>query len=319
MTKLGYMLMTEEHGPQELVKNAKRAEEAGFDLIAISDHYHPWLDAQGHSPNAWSVLGAIATNTNKIEITTAVTCPFIRYHPAIIAQAAATVSILSNGRFTLGLGAGELLNEHVVGRYWPSPKIRHEMLLKSIDIIRLLWQGGVRSYQGKYLSLDRARVFDLPEKPPRIIVAIGGKDAAELAAKKGDGIIMTQPDSKLIKDWQNAGAIKKEPKYCIVPLCWAKTKDKAINIAHKYFPWALSGWKVMSELPSTENFDAAAKLVTREQIAENIPCGPDPETHLKSIFRYIDAGFDHVILMGIGPEQKEFINFFEQNLASKLR
>ena len=319
MTKLGYMLMTEEHGPRELVENAKRAEEAGFDLVAISDHYHPWLDAQGHSPNAWSVLGAIATNTSKIEITTAVTCPFIRYHPAIIAQAAATVSILSDGRFTLGLGAGELLNEHVVGKYWPSPKIRHEMLLESIDIIRLLWKGGVRSYQGKHLSLDRARVFDLPEKPPCIIVAIGGKDVAELAAKKGDGIIMTQPDSKLIQDWQNAGAKRKESKYCIVPLCWAKTKDEAIDIAHKYVPWALSGWKVMSELPSTENFEAAAKLVTREQIAENIPCGLDPETHLKSIFRYIDAGFNHVILMGIGPEQEEFINFFEQKLAPKLR
>jgi len=311
--------MTEEHGPRELVKNAKRAEEAGFDFIGISDHYHPWLDAQGHSPNVWSVLGAIATNTNKIEIITAVTCPFIRYHPAIIAQAAATVSILSDGRFTLGLGAGELLNEHVVGKYWPSPKIRHEMLLESIDIIRLLWQGGVRSYQGKHLTLDRARVFDLPEKPPRIIVAIGGKGAAELAAKKGDGIIMTQPDSKLIEHWQNSGAIKKEPKYCIVPLCWAKTKEEAVDIAHKYVPWALSGWKVMSELPNTKNFEVAAKLVTKEEIAQNIPCGPDPETHLKSILRYIDSGCDHVILMGIGPDQEGFINFFEKELAPKLR
>lgn len=311
--------MSEEHGPHALVKNAQLAEKAGFDLVAISDHYHPWLRDQGHSPSAWSVLGAIAAKTERLHITTAVTCPFLRYHPAIIAQAGATISILSNGRFTLGLGSGELLNEHIVGLKWPAPRIRHEMLSESIDIIRLLWKGGIQSYRGRHITLDRACVFDLPEKIPPIIVAAGGTAAVKLAARKADGIIATQANPDLIDTWLKTGASNKAPRYCEIPLCWASDEKKAIDIAHKFFSWALSGWGVLSELPNMSNFEAASKNVQRDDIAEKITCGPDPERHLQTIREYIDAGFDHLILLGIGPDQEGFIHFWENELAPKLR
>lgn len=310
--------MSEEHGPNELVRNAQLAEKAGFDLVAISDHFHPWLRSQGHSPAAWSVLGAIAAKTNNVNITTAVTCPFLRYHPAIIAQSAATISIISNGRFTLGLGAGELLNEHIVGLKWPAPRDRHEMLSESIDIIRLLWKGGIQSYRGKYLVLDRACVFDLPEKLPPITVAVGGPAAIRLAAKKADGIVATQPNPNLIDSWKKEGGISNAPKYCEVPLCWAENKEDAIDVAHKYFSWALSGWGVLSELPNMSNFEEACSNVKKEDIAEKIPCGPDADVHLKLIKKYLNAGFDHVILLGMGPDQEGFIKFWENELSPSL-
>lgn len=203
--------MSEEHGPGDLVRNAARAEEAGFDFVAISDHFHPWLASQGHSPAAWTVLGAIATRTQRVGLVTAVTCPTLRYHPATIAQSAATLAVLSNGRFTLGLGAGENLNEHVVDHGWPPPRERQDMLFEAIDVIRELWQGRTVSHDGPHFAIDRARLWDVPKTPPAIAVAAGGPRAARLAGEKALGLFTTEPKPDLVRTWQEGGG--RGPRY----------------------------------------------------------------------------------------------------------
>ena len=318
MIKFGYKLMTEEHGPQELVRNARAAEEAGFEILAASDHYHPWLESQGHSPFVWSVLGAIAQATESAEIMTAVTCPIIRYHPAIVAQAAATVALLSEGRFSLGLGAGEQLNEHVIGHPWPPADVRQAMLSEAIDAMRELWRGGMRSYRGRYFTVQDACVFDLPDEPPPIIVAAGGKRAARLAAEKGDGLITTTTKKEWIDAWREAGG--QGPLYCEASVCWAKTEEKAVEIAHDRLRFGeLGGFKVMSELPNVVNFEAAAKRIKREEMAESVPCGPDVEVHVDAVKKYVDAGFDRIIIHQPGDDQKGFLKFWSEELAPRLR
>ena len=318
MTKFGYKLMSEEHGPRELVRNARLAEEAGFDFVAISDHYHPWLRSQGHSPYAWSVLGFIAAATESVGIVTAVTCPFLRYHPAIIAQAAATVAILSGGRFTLGLGSGEKLNEHVVGNGWPPVRIRHEMLSESIDIIRLLWRGGMQSYEGKHLTIEQAQIFDLPAEPPEIIVAIGGKKAARLAADKAEGIFTVEPDSKLIQHWTDAGGFEDGPRYAEMMASWAESEEEAVDIAYERLRFGTAGWSVNAELPNVAHFEAHSSVVHKEDIADLVVCGPDPGLYADAIGRYTDAGYDHVVLVPAGPNQEGFMRFWEKELSPLL-
>jgi len=309
--------MSEEHGPAALVRNARRAEEAGFDFVAISDHYHPWLTSQGHSPFAWTVLGAIAAQTERIGLVTAVTCPTLRYHPAIVAQAAATVACLSGGRLTLGVGTGEELNEHVVGRRWPPPGVRREMLGEALEIIRLLWQGGRRSYRGRHLRVEQAQVWDLPERPPGIAVAAGGPRGAAFAARTGDGLFATAPERELVEAWRAAGG--RGPAYAEVALSWARDEAEAVRVAHEGFRFGLLGWRVMADRPNPSSFEAATRWVRREDVAEQIPCGPDAERHLAAIRRYRDAGFDHVVLIGIGPDQDGFLRFWEKELAPRLR
>lgn len=317
MLKLGYKLMSEEHGPLDLVRNAQRAETGGFDFAAISDHFFPWLEEQGHSPLAWSVLGAIANATSRIGLMTAVTCPTMRYHPAIIAQGAATVALLSEGRFTLGLGGGERLNEHVIGLGWPGRIERHEMLEEAIDIIQGLLSGELMNYRGQYLVLEHGKLFDRPQRKPNVIIAAGGPEAAAIAGEKGDGIIATDADAELIKAYKKAGG--KGARYCEVALCYAEREDQARETAHTYFRWSLSGWPVMAELPDPEGFAAASKQVTPEHVAEQVSCGPSAQKHLNAINKYVEAGFDHIILTQVGPQQEEFIRFFERELAPALR
>lgn len=317
MLKLGYKLMSEEHGPNDLVRNAQLAEGAGFDFAAISDHFFPWLEEQGHSPFAWAVLGAAAQATRRIGLMTAVTCPTMRYHPAVIAQGAATVALLSDGRFTLGLGAGERLNEHVTGAGWPGRPERHERLAEAIEIIQGLLSGELHNYRGRHLSLDHAWLYDRPERKVPVIVAAGGPSAARIAARRADGLIATDPEATLIEAYSAAGG--KGPRYCEVALCYAAREEDAREMAHKYFRWATSGWPVMAELPDPEGFAAASRNVTPDDMAELISCGPSPDKHLAAIDEYVSAGFDHVILVQIGPQQEQFINFFETELAPALR
>ena len=317
MVKLGYKLMSEEHGPADLVRNAVRAEQAGFEFAAISDHFFPWLDEQGHSPFAWTVLGAIANATRRIGLMTAVTCPIMRYHPAIVAQGAATMAVLSDDRFVLGLGAGERLNEHVVGEGWPGIGERHERLSEAYDIIRGLLDGTLRNYRGGYFSLDDARLFDRPDRPPPIIGAAGGPEAARLAGRKADGLITTVPDAGLIEAYRSAGG--KGPLYAEVPMCYAESEDKAREIAHRYNRWSLAGGPVMPELPNTEAFAAASSSIRPEDVAEKISLGPSPQPHLEAIREYVDAGYDHLVLTQIGPEQDGFFQFFERELRPRLR
>jgi G6PDH family F420-dependent oxidoreductase len=317
MIKFGYKMMSEEHGPAALVRNAVRAEQAGFDFAAISDHFSPWLDEQGHSPFAWSVLGAAANATSRIGLMTAVTCPIMRYHPAIVAQAAATIGLLSNNRFTLGLGSGERLNEHVVGQGWPGIIERHERLAEAVEIIKGLLDGSLTHYRGDYFTLDHARLFDRPDRPPAITIAAGGEVAARLAGETGSGLIATDPQADLVKAYAAAGG--SGPRYAEVAMCYAKTEKAAQQTAHRYFRWALGGWHIMPELPTTEAFAAASKHVAPETVAQEISCGPSADHHLEAIGRYIDAGFDHLILVQIGPEQDAFTDFFTQKLAPQLR
>ncbi len=315
--EFGYKLASEAFGPAELVRQAVAAEAAGFDFVEISDHYHPWLDVQGHSPFAWSVLGAIAARTETVGLATGVTCPTIRYHPAIIAQAAATVALLSDGRFSLGVGSGERLNEHVVGHEYPSVRHRHVMFREALDIIRLLWSGGYHSYDGEYLQLDEARVFDLPEVLPDIIVAAGGPDAARLAAEYGDGLFTTEPSPDLVETYRGAGGTG--PRYAEMSVAWAPNADDAADAALRTNRWGVTGWKVMSELPNPVNFDAATGTVRREDILENFVCGTDPEAYLDLARTHVDAGYDHLVFMNAGPDPDGFVSFFRRELLEPLR
>lgn len=316
MAKIGYKLMTEEHGPSALVANAVVAEAAGFDFVAISDHFHPWVRAQGHAPFAWSVLGAVAHATTTIGIATGLTCPIIRYHPAIVAQAAATIAVMSEGRFTLAIGAGERLNEHVTGAPWPSVTERHAMLGEAIDIFRELWEGGARAYEGEFFVLDHAELFDLPPEPIPVILGVSGKKSVALAADKADGIMATEPNKSLVESFRKdkkAGSAWGE-----VSLAYAATEAEGRKLAKERFAFSALGWSVNSELPSVEGFEAATKYVREEDLAETIPAGPDPDVHLQAIQKFIDAGFDHIALLGIGPDQASFIRFAETELLPKL-
>ncbi|TCM13992.1 G6PDH family F420-dependent oxidoreductase [Novosphingobium sp. PhB165] len=312
MARFGYKLMSEEHGPKALVDNALAAESAGFDFVSISDHYHPWLFDQGHASFAWSVLGAIAHATSGIGITTGLTCPILRYHPAIVAQAAATIGVMSDNRFSLAIGAGERLNEHVTGEHWPSIPERHAMLEEAIDIFRLLWTGGPHNFQGAYFTVDHAQVFDLPSKPLPIILGVSGSASIQLAASKADGIMTTDPDPQI------AQGFSRGPRYVEVALAYAPSEDEGRRTAHERFRFSAFDWSVNSEIPTVEGFEAATKFVRPEDLADKIPAGPDPAQHLEAIGKALDAGFDHIVLTGIGPDQSGFIRFFEERLRPHL-
>lgn len=317
MVKLGYKLMSEEHGPRDLVRNARAAEQAGFDFAAISDHFSPWIEEQGHAPLAWSVLGAVAQATERLGLMTAVTCPIMRYHPAIIAQGAATVALLSGDRFTLGLGAGERLNEHVVGGGWPGIAERHERLAEAMDIVQGLLAGAIANYRGKHFQLDHARLFDRPERKVPVALAAGGPKAARLAADKADALVATEAKKELVDAYREAGGTG--PRYAEVAMCFAESEAAAKATAHRYFRWSVTGWPVQAELPDTAGFAAATKHVPPDAVAESVCCGPSADKHLAAIDRYVQAGFDHIVLTQIGPEQAGFIAFFQEKLAPALR
>ncbi|GLY08368.1 MULTISPECIES: TIGR03557 family F420-dependent LLM class oxidoreductase [Actinoplanes] len=314
--RLGYKLAAEAFGPKELIRQAVRAEQAGFDFVEISDHFHPWLDVQGHSPFAWNVLSAIAVQTRTLGLATGVTCPSVRYHPAIVAQAAATLAIIADGRFTLGVGSGERLNEHVVGQGFGDVTDRHERLTEALEIINLLWRGGYQSYRGRHLRLEDARIFDLPDTPPSIAVAAGGTRAAELAATHGSGLFATEPRADLVETFTAAGG--RGPRYVEIPVAWAPDEEAAVAEAHRTTRWAVTGWKVMSELPNPANFEAASATVRPEDIRSRFVVGPDPAAYADAIRTHIDAGFDHVVLMNAGPDPDGFLDFFTKEIRDRF-
>jgi len=283
----------------------------------MSDHYHPWVEAQGHSAFTWNLLSAIAMKTDRIGLATGVTCPSMRYHPAIIAQAAATLAIISDGRFTLGVGAGERLNEHVTGEGFPARRVRHERFREALEIIRLLWRGGYRSYDGRYLKLEDARVFDLPEELPVIAVAASGPESAKIAAELGDGLFAVEPDADLVGTWHGLGG--HGPAYGEMPLAWADDEDTAVAAVLEKNAFALTGWKVMAELPNPANFESVTALVTPDQVRNQFACGPDPKRHLDIARRFAAAGFDHLVAMNAGSDPDGFMDFFARELAAPLR
>jgi G6PDH family F420-dependent oxidoreductase len=316
MAQYGYSLMCELYHPNDLLDQAARAEEAGFDFLTISDHIHPWLYSHEHSPYAWSVLGALAVQTRRVDLVSLVTCPTIRYHPAIVAQKAATVAAMSGGRFHLGLGAGENLNEHVVGQGWPPAHVRHEMLEEAIDVMRALWSGGYHSHDGRHYTVQDARIFTLPDEPPPVHIAASGAKSIALAARTGGGVIAVQPSSDLTQAFDKAAGSGK-PKYGQVTVSVDDDEAKARRIAHERWRFAVPGWKVMAELPNPINFEAATAHVREEDVAENISCGPDVDRHAAAIREWTDAGFDRVAIVQAG-EPERFFQMWEQELRPRL-
>jgi coenzyme F420-dependent glucose-6-phosphate dehydrogenase len=317
MLKIGYALSSEEHAPNRLVDYARHAEEIGFSFALISDHYHPWLKRQGQSPFVWSVIGAIAQATQRFALGTGVTCPTIRTHPAIIAQAAATAAAMMPGRFFLGLGTGENLNEHILGTRWPPMPVRREMLLEAIEILRLLWQGGSRSHRGKYYTVEAAEIFTLPEKPPPIYLAAAGKKSAELAGGSADGLISVMPEAELVKTFRAAGGAGK-PCYGQTVVCWGETEEEAGRIAREWWPVAALPGALMSELATPAMFEQAASLVGDEALGKSIVLGPDPAPHIAEIDKFRAAGFDHVYVHQVGPNQEGFFRFYEREILPKV-
>ena len=312
--RLGYTLMCEQSGPRELVRDAVRADQAGFDFAVMSDHYFPWLDSQGHSPNAWATLGAVAQATERIDLMTYVTCPTMRYHPAVVAQQAATVGLLSNGRFSLGLGAGENLNEHIIGRGWPPANVRHEMLDEALQIITALFTGEYVNFVGEHFRVDSAKLWDVEEAPPRIGVAVSGEQSIELAARHADLMIAVEPDASLNARFDAAGGAGK-PRVGQVPISWDPSRDAAVERAHDQFRWFGGGWKVNAELPGPAGFSAASQYVTADDVAEAISCGPDVDGHLESIRTFVDAGFTDIAVVQIGgATQPDFLDWAEKEL-----
>jgi G6PDH family F420-dependent oxidoreductase len=320
MVGFGYTLMTEQAGPRELVSHAGAAEAAGFDFEVISDHYSPWLASQGHSPYAWSVLGAASQVTERVELMTYVTCPIRRYHPAVVAQKAATVQLLSDGRFTLGLGAGENLNEHIAGTGWPPANIRHEMFAEALTIIAELFDGGYVNYTGKHFTVDSAKLWDLPERRVPIATAVSGRQSVRLGAPRADAMIAVEPDGDLVREWDAVSPTPGQRKIGQLPISWDPDRAAAVRRAHEQFRWFAGGWKVNAELPGPDSFAAATQFVTEEDVASNIPCGPDVDGIVSAVAEFWEAGFTDVALVQIGGDhQDEFFPFAERDLLPALR
>ena len=307
MTRFGYTLMTEQSGPRSLVDQAGHAERAGFDFEVMSDHYFPWLSAQGHASYAWSVLGAVAQVTERVDLMTYVTCPILRYHPAVVAQKAATLGVLSEGRFTLGLGAGENLNEHVVGRGWPSVDARQDMLVEAMEIIRELFGGEVVTYDGEHFRVDSARLWDLPDQPVALATAVSGEKSVRRFAPLSDHLVAVQPEPDLVSTWngvEGAPHLGEGAARAIgqIPICWDPDRDTAIARAHDQFRWFAGGWAVNSDLPTTAGFAGATQFVRPEDVADNIPCGPDLDAVVEAVSAFWEAGFTDVALVQVGDE-----------------
>lgn len=300
--------MTEQAGPKELVRYAVSAEQVGFDFEVCSDHFSPWLTSQGHAPNAWAVLGAVAAMTERVGLYSFVTCPTMRYHPAVVAQQAATVQILADGRFTLGLGSGENLNEHVVGAGWPAAPRRLDMLAEAIKIIRELLGGELVDFHGDYFSVDSARIWDLPDDPVEIGVSITGDRTIGVLGVLADHLINTAPDSDVVESWKRVRQPMGLPEGRVVgqlPICWDPDRDTAIARAHDQFRWFAGGWSVNADLPTPAGFAGATQFVRPQDVAEAIPCGPDLDPIVEAVGEYAKAGFTDVALIQIGGDSQD--------------
>ena len=312
----GLTLSSEEHAPRRLLDIAVLAEEHGFDFVSISDHYHPWVDEQGHSPFVWSMLGAIAARTSRIDVGVGVTCPIMRIHPAILAQATATCAQLLPDRFTWGVGTGEALNEHILGDRWPPVDLRLERLEEAVDVVRQLWTGEQITHRGTHFTVENARIYDPPETMPPIVVSAFGPAAAQVAARIGDGLWVSGASADTVQQWRDAGG--QGPVYAQLTLCWAEDRDDAIKTAHRIWPNTGVPGQLSQDLPTPAHFEQASSIVTEEQIADAVSCGPDPEPVIGAIEEMIDGGIDHVYLHQIGPDQEGFCRFWSEELAPRL-
>ncbi|KUL38859.1 luciferase [Streptomyces sp. NRRL F-4489] len=316
MPDYGYFLSCEEHGPAALVEQARMAEQAGFTSLWISDHFHPWNDEQGQSPFVWSVIGALSEATS-LPVETAVTCPTVRLHPAVTAQAAATAAVQTGGRFRLGVGSGEALNEHILGDRWPQAAVRLEMLEEAVQIMRQLFTGREVSHHGKHYTVENARLYTVPAKPIPIDVSGFGPAATELAGRIGDGFVTMAPDAEAVERFRRSSRGTK-PAMGGLKVCWSADREEAVRTAHRLWANEQLPGELPQILPTPRHFEQASTLVTPERVAENVPCGDDPDTHLKAINAYTEAGFDTVYINQIGPDQRGFFDFYRTKVLPQL-
>lgn len=317
MTIFGYSMSSEEHAPRDLVRHATLAERAGFTTAWVSDHFHPWIDRQGQSPFVWSVIGGIAASTERLRVGTGVTCPTVRIHPAIVAQAAATsAAMLPGGRFFLGVGSGEALNEHILGDRWPPADIRLEMLEEAVEVMRLLWQGGNQDHHGRHYTVENARLYTLPDEPPPVYISGFGPKSIGLAARIGDGFVSTKPDGGAVSSYREGSG--RGPALAGMKGCWAEDEQAARRLAHELWPNSGLPGELAQELPTPTHFEQASSLVTESAVADSFACGPDPERWMSSIEQYVDAGYDEVYIQQIGPDQEGFLRFWENELRPRL-
>ncbi|WP_440769522.1 TIGR03557 family F420-dependent LLM class oxidoreductase [Natronorubrum sp. DTA28] len=318
MTQIGYTLSSEEHGPSELVDIARRAEDAGFDFLSISDHFHPWVSAQGESPFVWSTLGGIAEATDDIEVGVGVTCPTIRIHPINVAHAVATVDEMFGDRFTFGVGTGENLNEHVTGERWPEHDVRLEMLDEAMDVMRTLWTGETVSHHGEHFTVENARLYTCPDEQPTTIGSAFGPQTAEWVAENTDGLWCSGPKEAPVEAYEDGGG--DGPKYTQLHGCYAETEDEAVDTVYEYWPNGSMPGELSQVLPTPAHFEQAAQLVEKEDIAESgTTTSPDPQDHIDSIEQAIDAGYDHVYFHQIGPDQELAIEFYEDEVLPSVQ
>jgi G6PDH family F420-dependent oxidoreductase len=315
--RIGYFLSCEEFAPADLLEQAKLAEAAGFDALCISDHFHPWTDSQGQSPLVWSVIGALS-QVSRLPVTTSVTCPTVRIHPAIIAQAAATSAVLHEGRFVLGVGTGEALNEHILGDPWPSADIRLEMLEEAVEVMRELWKGGFVSHYGQYYTVENARIYTLPDQPPKVYVSGFGPKAIDLAGQIGDGYVSTKPDPESVQRFRKSGGGDK-PCQAQFKACYAPTEDEAAHIAHEKWPNTGVPGELSQVLPSPRHFEQVSQLVTEEQTRKSFALGPNADPQLEMFTKYAEAGYDEVYVANVGPYQREFFQLYERDVLPALR
>ncbi|HLU54954.1 MAG TPA: TIGR03557 family F420-dependent LLM class oxidoreductase [Pseudonocardia sp.] len=317
MASIGYFLSCEQFGPKELIDQAKRAEAAGFEKLWISDHFHPWNDEQGQSPFVWGVIGALSEATS-LPVTTAVTCPTFRIHPAITAQAAATAACQLDGRFVLGVGSGEALNEHVLADPWPSVGVRLEMLEEAIDVIRLLHRGEEVSHHGTYYEVQDARIYTLPAEPVPIYVSGFGPQATRLAGRIGDGYVTTIPDADLIGVFKESGGADK-PVQAGTKVCWDRDAERALDIAHR--TWGNQGLpgQLAQTLPRPRDFMDAQALVPRESTARAVACGDDVDAQVAQVRAYLDAGVDEVYVSQMGDDVEGFFAAWDEDVLPALR
>jgi G6PDH family F420-dependent oxidoreductase len=316
MTEYGYFLSCEEHGPGALVEQARMAEQAGFTSLWISDHFHPWNDEQGQSPFVWSVIGALSEAVS-LPVQTAVTCPGVRLHPAIVAQAAATAAVQLGGRFRLGIGSGEALNEHILGDPWPETPVRLEMLEEAVQVMRLLFDGGQVSHHGKHYTVENARLYTLPDEPVQIDISAFGPTAAEVAARIGDGFITMAPDPDAVERFRRGGGGNKTVRGGL-KVCWGSDRDEAVRTAHRLWPNDQLPGELAQILPTPSHFEQASQLVTPEMVAEKVTCGNDADAHIAAVSAYAEAGFDTVYVNQIGSDQQGFFDFYRTKVLPRL-
>ena len=318
MTTFGYFLSSEEQSPRALVENAARGEAAGFERLWISDHYHPWLDAQGESAFVWSVLGGIAARTERMVVTTAVTCPTVRIHPAVLAQAAASTQLLFDGRFQFGIGSGEALNEHIFGDAWPAADVRLEMLEEAVQVMRALWAGDVVHHRGTHYTVEAARLYSLPEQPVPVLVSGFGPKATELAARIGDGYMNVAPDADLLRLYRDSGGTG--PSHVGAKVCWAQDPAQARQTVHRLWPHTAVPGEVAQVLYAPAQFAQISSIVTEEMAVGAVAAtGNRVEDFVEGLRPFVEAGYDEVYVSQIGPDQEGFLDFWQRELGPALQ